>query len=323
MKRQEAWLMAGFGVILILLYLLSSTNLIIKERKTEIYPVSVILDDTTDESYQNFKKGVDRAAIELNADVSLITLYEGGDARQQIERMAREQQNGAKALIVMPVAENELEEALAEKRIQIPLVLVNSELPRDKVSSVVTADFDAMGRNLAKQVLEEHGNSIPVYLFYSHRESAARQHFQDGVETVLQSGKCEIKKFERHGDGTFRKAIEELVYPEPARAVIIALDPESLLETAAILADSSVYPEHVDGLYGRGTTTPVLNYLDRGVINGLCVTDDFSTGYLSVKRAVEILANQKLEGETVLDSYYIQKDDLRKPEFEKMLYPIE
>lgn len=40
MKRQEAWLMAGFGVILILLYLLSSTNLIIKERKTEIYPVS-------------------------------------------------------------------------------------------------------------------------------------------------------------------------------------------------------------------------------------------------------------------------------------------
>ena len=92
MKRQEAWLMAGFGVILILLYLLSSTNLIIKERKTEIYPVSVILDDTTDESYQNFKKGVDRAAIELNADVSLITLYEGGDARQQIERMAREQQ---------------------------------------------------------------------------------------------------------------------------------------------------------------------------------------------------------------------------------------
>ncbi len=188
MKRQEAWLMAGFGVILILLYLLSSTNLIIKERKTEIYPVSVILDDTTDESYQNFKKGVDRAAIELNADVSLITLYEGGDARQQIERMAREQQDGARALIVMPVAENELESALAEKRIQIPLVLVNSELPRDKVSSVVTADFDAMGRNLAKQVLEEHGNSIPVYLFYSHRESAARQHFQDGVETVLRAG---------------------------------------------------------------------------------------------------------------------------------------
>ncbi|MFR5732702.1 MAG: hypothetical protein ACLUD2_12900 [Clostridium sp.] len=46
---------------------------------------------------------MDRAAIELNADVSMITLYEGGDASQQIERMAREQQDGARALIVMPV----------------------------------------------------------------------------------------------------------------------------------------------------------------------------------------------------------------------------
>ena len=66
-----------------------------------------------------------------------------------------------------------------------------------------------------------------------------------------------------------------------------------------------------------------MNYLDRGVISGLSVTDDFSTGYLSVRRAVEILSNQKTEGATVLESYYIRKEDLRSPEFEKMLYPIE
>lgn len=90
--------------------------------------------------------------------------------------------------------------------------------------------------------------------------------------------------------------MEELVYPKSAQAVIIALDAETLLETAQILADSSVYPEHVSGLYGRGTATPLLNYLDRGVISGLSVTDDFSTGYLSVRRAVEILSNQKTEG---------------------------
>ena len=169
----------------------------------------------------------------------------------------------------------------------------------------------------------EHGNQIPYYLFYSSRKSAARQHFQDGVESVLRAGGCEIKKFERHGDGSIRKIVEELVYPESAQAVIIALDAETLLETAQILADSSVYPEHVSGLYGRGTATPLLNYLDRGVISGLSVTDDFNTGYLSVRRAVEILSNQKTEEETVLESYYIRKEDLRSQEFEKMLYPIE
>lgn len=103
MRKRDTWLWVIYGFVLLFLYLISSTDLLIKERKNEIYPVSVILDDTTDESYQNFKKGVDRAAIELNADVSMITLYEGGDVSQQIERMAREQQDGARALIVMPV----------------------------------------------------------------------------------------------------------------------------------------------------------------------------------------------------------------------------
>ena len=81
-----------------------------------------------------------------------------------------------------------------------------------------------MGQNLARQVLNEHGNQIPYYLFYSSRKSAARRHFQDGVESVLRGGGCEIKKFVRHGDGSIRKIVEELVYPESTQAVIIALD---------------------------------------------------------------------------------------------------
>ena len=66
----------------------------------------------------------------------------------------------------------------------------------------------------------------------------------------------------------------------------------------------------------------ILNYLDRGVIMGICVTDEFSVGYYSVREAV-----RALEGAgsvpTVMESYYIEKKDLRDPAFEKMLFPIE
>ncbi len=323
MRKSKNWVWIIYAVVLVFLYLLSSTNLFIKEKKNEIYPISLILDDATDEYYQNFKKGVDRAAIELNADVSLITLYEGEDAASQIERMAREQQDGARALIVMPSDESALEDALADKRIQIPLVLVNSELPRDKVASVVTTDPDALGRKLGERMIEENGSQVPYYLFYTRRQSAADAHLKKGLESVLREQGCVIKEFGRHGDGSFRKAIEELVYPESGQAVIVALDPSALLETAQILADSSVYREHVRGLYGSGTNTAILNFLDRGVINGLCVTDDYNLGYLSVRHAVELLSNQNPQAETVLDGYYIQREDLRRPEFEKMLYPIE
>ena len=53
--------------------------------------------------------------------------------------------------------------------------------------------------------------------------------FRMAWNPVLRGGGCEIKKFERHGDGSIRKIVEELVYPESAQAVIIALDAETLL----------------------------------------------------------------------------------------------
>ena len=49
--------------ILVLLFLMSSTDLIIKEKEIEVYPVSVIIDGDNDDYYVNFKKGMDQAAV--------------------------------------------------------------------------------------------------------------------------------------------------------------------------------------------------------------------------------------------------------------------
>lgn len=322
-KKRICLLWILFTPVLLLLYLLSSTDLLIQERTKEVYPISVILDSVTDEAYTNFKKGMDRAALELNADVTLLTLYEEGNAAQQLDRMRREQQDGIRALIVFPVQETKLERALNENQLQLPLVLVNAECLRDKVSAAVTTDYQAMGRELAKRLAEEQEKDLLVYLFGSKQETAAERHFASGIEAVLLAEGYRVQRVEPQKEQTFHQVIEELAYPDPKQAVIVALSPEILAKTASVLADSPVYAGHVTGLYGRGTTPLLLNYLDRGVIDGLCVTDDFSTGYFSVCRAVELLKNQKPEKEIVLDSYYIRREDLRKPEYEKLLYPME
>ena len=76
MAKQEKILWGFFAGILVFLYLLSSTDLIIKEKKTEIYPVSIVIGDTTDDYYVNFRKGVEQAADDYNVDISFITLFE-------------------------------------------------------------------------------------------------------------------------------------------------------------------------------------------------------------------------------------------------------
>ena len=77
------------------------------------------------------------------------------------------------------------------------------------------------------------------------------------------------------------------------------------------------------GLYGRGNTPAILGALDDGVITGVCVTDEFSRGYFSVYIAVCALEGEDSRSPLTLDSYYIEKEDLREPEYEKMLYPME
>lgn len=324
-KKREKWFLVFSVIFLVFLYLLSSTDLIIKERRQEICPVSVVADTTSDEYYTNFKKGMDQAAIEFHADVRFITLYEENNADQQVELLMREQQDGAKALITSAVDEAALEQALADKKISVPLVLSGTELPVDKVSAVVTTDFYEMGKMLAQKAVEENEPNSLFYIFGGEKENEKCRRFYDGICAVLEKEGRTMVQIKDAGEGeVFRSTIESLVYPEIREAVILTLDPKSLEMTADILAGSDVYQTYVKGLYGRGTTVKILNDLDKEIIRGVCVTDEFSIGYLSVQQAVAAAKNQTIQNDSiVLQNYYIEKADLRNPEYEKMLYPIE
>ena len=84
MEKKEGFLWGLLAGGLVILYLSSSTDLIIKERESEVYPISIVIGDTTDDYYANFRKGVEQAADDYNADISFITLFEKGDAEKQI-----------------------------------------------------------------------------------------------------------------------------------------------------------------------------------------------------------------------------------------------
>lgn len=321
--RREKLLWICYAAVLVLLFLLSSTDLIIKERKTEVYPVSVIIEDTSDENYVNFRKGMERAAIELNADVSFITLYEENNQQQQLEMMAREQQDGAKALIVIPVEGEVLEAAISQMRPVVPLVLVNSDISSERVAASVTVDYFDMGQKLAKQVVKHHDSDISICLLGGMQENTVTRQFEEGIRSVLLEAGNPIIRIEKRDGDTLKQAAEEYGYWKDENVVVIALNQTILAETASLLSEDSQYEAGVAGLYGRGTTIPILNYLDRGVISGICVTDDFSAGYLSIKRAVEAVTRRTEKEKTLLESYYIEKADLRRAQYEKMLYPIE
>lgn len=327
MKRKVNFFWILYGVVLVILFLISSTDLIIKEEEAEVYPVSVIIGDTTDENYVNFRKGMERAAFEFNGDVSFITLYEKGNLRQQRELMLREQEDGSRTLIVDLVEEEMLSELRAEGLLSIPVICINGEEKTAAGMSNTAAlifDYFDMGCKLGEEILKEHPRAKSVYLLEAEETDRAGRLFSGGLTGALEGAGCKVFPAELlYGNERQEEIFKELAQGEPEELIVAAADPESLLAAAQLLSESEEAAKFVDGLYGRGNTVSILNYLDRGMIQGLCVTDDFSSGYLSVKTAVELAENRSVENITYVESYYIRREDLRNEKYEKMLYPIE
>ncbi len=305
-------------VCLVVLFLMCSTDLIIREPERQIYQIAVIIEDVRSDNYSNFRKGMDLAAAELNADVQLITLYENLDVKEQMDLMDREQQDGTDALIVVPVEE----EQVSAKQMTIPVILMRAGVAEAAGAGNVIVDYEKMGEQLAREILKEQPADVPVYVLTDPAgQSDMDRLFLKGSDAVFQEAGRSVQRILRGEEERFYTMLEQ-PGAEAKKVVILAENQDILTEAAGVVAGSEAVADAVGGLYGRGTTMAILNYLDRGVITGICVTDEFSVGYYSVREAV-----RALEGAgsvpTVMESYYIDKKDLRDPAFEKMLFPIE
>ena len=305
-------------VCLVVLFLMCSTDLIIREPERQIYQIAVIIEDVRSDNYSNFRKGMDLAAAELNADVQLITLYEKLDVKEQMDLMDREQQDGTDALIVVPVEE----EQVSAKQMTIPVILMRAGVAEAAGAGNVIVDYEKMGEQLAREILKEQPADVPVYVLTDPAgQSDMDRLFLKGSDAVFQEAGRSVQRILRGEEERFYTMLEQ-PGAEAKKVVILAENQDILTEAAGVVAGSDAVADAVGGLYGRGTTMAILNYLDRGVITGICVTDEFSVGYYSVREAV-----RALEGAgsvpTVMESYYIDKKDLRDPAFEKMLFPIE
>lgn len=305
-------------VCLVVLFLMCSTDLIIREPERQIYQIAVIIEDVRSDNYSNFRKGMDLAAAELNADVQLITLYEKLDVKEQMDLMDREQQDGTDALIVVPVEE----EQVSARQMTIPVILMRAGVAEAAGAGNVIVDHEKMGEQLACEILKEQPADVPVYVLTDPAgQSDMDRLFLKGSDAVFQEAGRSVQRILRGEEERFYTMLEQ-PGAEAQKVVILAENQDILTEAAGVVAGSEAVADAVGGLYGRGTTMAILNYLDRGVITGICVTDEFSVGYYSVREAV-----RALEGAgsvpTVMESYYIDKKDLRDPAFEKMLFPIE
>lgn len=323
MNKKNKLFISVFSAVLILLYLLSSTNLILHDKKTEILPISVIVEETSDEDYEKLRKGMDRAAEEFHVDLNFITLYQPHDQKQQLQLISREMSDGARAVILSPAVPAQAGIQLEEMVLSSPLIILGHILPAPQVRAAVSIDYQEAGRFLGNAA-RENPKEFPVYLLTEGLDYGYAREIYDGIRQELEAGGYNTILSTISSLEDCRRLVESTVYPQKQESVMIALDKNSLEMAARILEDSSVYAENIRALYGIGGTTRLLNYLDKGLVRGMVVHNWFDQGYLGIEKAVASIKGESGEKEEIImEAYYITKEDLRDPAYEKMLYPID
>ena len=320
-KEKIGW---GIGIVLLaLLYLLSSTDLIIKEKKKEICRVSVIIDNVNDNYYGNFRSGMEMAEKKYQADVNFITLYSENDEEQQEELIMREVKDGANAIILAPVREDAAVMRLDELSPGCPVIFLGSSMASSSVSCSISVDRYEMGRTLGDRIVENEDPEIPVRLFTEGLSYTGNRDVYDGLRSVLDRAGFRVRLIEKKSEDTYRQAIEETVYPEKGDFMAVGMDIGAFSDLADILEGSSVYREHVAALYGIGSTTALLNQMDKGIVTGLMAWNRFDEGYLSVEKAVEASEGERRDRQIMLTPVYVDVGILKSGIYEKMLYPME
>jgi|GEM_PF-91480 len=327
-RRRSLWILSAAA--LTLLFLAASSDLIIREQTAEVYRISVILDEADDDSYQNFRRGVERAALELHADVSFMTLYQRGDGREQAELMLREQADGAEALLVPVIDKESVASLLVSQTLHIPVIFLRGDMviQNNFSSANVNSNYYQLGQLTGQAVLRrlaESRGAKKVFYLSGGRPYGSGERFLEGVDSVLKEAGCTAEPLVRAANETeiLRiRALEEL--EDGTGAVLVAADPGSLVRAARYREQFSEENAAILGLYGPGTGMEALEYLEKGTVDGLCITDDFAEGYLAVRTAVEHIGHHTSPMESVtLEGHYIEKQDLDEGSYEKILYPME
>ena len=303
-------------IILVLLYLISSTDLFYKERENKIYKVSVILNETNSMIFENIKKGMKQVDKEKATEISIITLYEPNNAVHQMELLTKEIENGAEAIILFPVDTDYTQSYLKEKGYKIPIISVSAYLPNHIVDAWIHSNDEVSIEQLGEKIIEK--NLQHVYTVIPQIEKENINQRLDLLKILLEKSNIHLKKIYYTTAEDMDVIMRQLNRSKESIGVI-ALDLMTfnrMMHTYREFEDKRIH------IYGIGYTNRLLDDLEQGFIEAMAVYSDYDIGYLSIIAAIDLIEHRKVEYDQEVIGKLVTKDQIYEEDYEKILFPV-
>ena len=321
--------------------------------------VSVLVEDSNNERWTAFRLGLEQAATEYGADVTYITSTGFSSAGELKSLLSQEAAAGTNAMILSLYDSEETD--FGEGAMKLVYVETDGIRDSSAGTAAVVPDGCKMGHALGEMMLEDAGqagngepdgsagqagngepdgsagqtgNSDPdrsagqagnddrsaggrpapsVAVIAGNLRKFSEKEMLQGLTETVESAGGSIRILESNGEEP--AALME----QAAGCDMIAVLEDALLVQAAATAASGEEGER--RLYGVGCSPSSITYLDRGVISGMVVPNEFTMGYLSLAQLSQYLANDILQMKDIEVGFTcVRSDEVHEKANEKLLF---
>jgi len=322
-KRKKQISIILFLLVVLSFWLLLSDTLL-SEKDKKIYNISIITRGITSESLTITKEGIDQAASEVNANISFITLSEENSVEEQKELITREIKNKADAIIISPVDYEKMAEPIENAMKKVPVILIESTVKSEQVLSNISCDNYKLGVSLAEEMVQMGNTRSNIAIVKNNLECSSIKERYDGFMSVMKNTEntCTFWGISEDKQVTYYNQVKKLLKDNDVDAVV-TFDAGILESVAQAKKDLSIVNTEKTfvEVYGTGSTSKIISFLEDKVINATAMQNEFNIGYLGVKTAVGIINGKHIDNGTI-SSTVINTKNMYSEDNQRLLFPL-
>ncbi len=283
--------------------------------------VAVIVENSGDEKWDSFINGLKQAANMKNLHLIICNTDEIENAEEEKNLIYEQLDNQVDAFIVQAAPGKDVDTMLYEISRQKPVILVANGLEEETEIPQVLPDDYAMGYELGKAFLKNHGaeeTKVSVGIINGIKEMDSTKKRRAGLLAALADSNCKIS-FDIYK--SYENDVSTMVEHQVSVDYLFALETDALEQMGERYKQN---PNIKTKLYGIGNSIKCVYYVDDQMIENLIMVDAYDMGYDSITEVSQILENHFYTMKNVtVEHRAIQKDDIFKTETQQFLSTYE
>ncbi|MCD8052108.1 MAG: substrate-binding domain-containing protein [Clostridiales bacterium] len=313
--KQSRIVVTSLCLVAVAVIVFSAYRLVNMGRQEVSQEVSVVVNNSSSDRWIAFKEGLEQGAEDYSVRLNIVTTATFESLEDEEAVIQREIANGAEGVIVQLCASGGTAELLQELNASAALVLVETDAEPTETYAAALPDNEGVGAALADATNQDAGGSLAgktIGVLAGNQAQLAMQQRLEGFTQAAAAAGGEILWTLDAAETADADLTEQ-----PVDILVSLENDETERAVDALLAAQ----EGETLLYGVGCSEKNVYYLDKGVITGLIVPNEFNMGYQSVALMAQRLQSRKTE-QMEIGFLTVDKETMYEEDNQKVLFPI-